>query len=82
MTHHRTDRGEVDFAGRCADNGARATALEGKYTSGTWRREALRLRNSALGTGVLATRDVLSTDPDDPVWAVPAAFVAYALGPE
>ncbi len=80
VTHHRTDRGEVDFAGRCADTGTRATALEGKYTSGAWRGQALSLRNSALGGGVLATRDLLSMERDDPVWAVPAAFIAFALG--
>lgn len=79
VTHYRTGQAEVDFAGRCSDTGTRVTALDGKYVSGSWRREALTIRNSTLATGVLATRDVLSIDADDPVWAVPAAFIAYAL---
>jgi hypothetical protein len=71
---------EIDFAGRCPDNLARSTALEGKYISGSWRREALTIKNSALTIGILATRDVLSVDPADEVWAVPSAFVAFGLG--
>ncbi len=79
VTHFRSDGAEVDFVGRCADTRSRATPLESKYVSGTWRREALTIRNSELREGVLATRDVLSVDPADPVWAVPAALVAYSL---
>jgi uncharacterized protein len=79
VTHHRSGQAEIDFVGRCSDNGERATPLDGKYVSGSWKRDALSIRNSAFGRGVLATRDVLSVDPDDPVWAVPASFIAYAL---
>ncbi len=80
VTHYRTGKSEIDFAGRCPDNLSRATALEGKYVSGSWRREALTVKNSALTNGILATRDVLSVDPADEVWAVPASFIAFALG--
>jgi len=80
VTHYRTGQSEIDFAGRCSDTGTRCVAIDGKYVSGSWRREALTIRNGSLGRGILATRDVLSIDPDDPVWAIPASFVAYALG--
>jgi hypothetical protein len=79
ITHHRVHQTEIDFAGRCSDTGDRMTALDGKYISGTWRKDALTIRNSGFARGVLATRDVLSIDVDDPVWAIPAAFIAYAL---
>ena len=79
VTHYRSGQAEIDFVGRCADTGDRATPIEGKYISGSWKREALSIRNSVFGRGVLATRDVLSIEPDDPVWAVPASFIAYAL---
>ncbi len=78
ITHHRTDRNEVDFAGRCADNGEPMTAIESKYSSSSWRREALTLRNS-LGGGLLATRDVLDIERDESVWAVPVSMIAWAL---
>ena len=80
VTHYRSGPSEIDFAGRCSDSGARATPIEGKYVSGAWRRGALTIRNSHLGRGVLATRDVLSIETEDPVWAIPAAFLAYAIG--
>lgn len=80
VTFYKTDQSEIDFAGRCSDNGKRATPLDGKYISGAWRRDALTIRNSKLGQGILATRDVLSIEADEPVWAIPAAFIAYALG--
>ena len=80
VTHYRTGKSEIDFAGRCPDNLNRATALEGKYVSGSWRREELTIKNSALRNGILATRDVLSVDSTDDVWAVPASFIAFALG--
>lgn len=79
VTHQRSGQAEIDFVGRCADTGERATPLDGKYVSGSWKRDALSIRNSAFGSGILATRDVLSVDPADPVWAVPASFIAYAL---
>ncbi len=56
------------------------TAIDGKYSSGSWRREGLSIRNSTIGKGVLATRDILSVDLSDNVWAVPASFIAYAVG--
>ncbi|HZU17661.1 MAG TPA: hypothetical protein VFD01_13815 [Candidatus Dormibacteraeota bacterium] len=55
------------------------TPIDGKYVSDSWRRQALGIRNSALGRGILATRDVLDVTQDSPVWAVPASFIAYAL---
>jgi uncharacterized protein len=79
VTHYRSGQAEIDFVGLCADTGERATPLDGKYISGSWKRDALSIRNSAFGRGVLATRDVLSIEPEDPVWAVPASFIAYAL---
>ena len=79
VTHYRGDRGEVDFAGTCADNLARSTPLEGKYVSGSWRQEALGIRNTPLKGGVLATRDILEVPPGEAVWAVPAPFIAFAI---
>ena len=79
VTHYRTDGGEVDFAGICSDTLTRATPVEGKYVSGSWGREALKVGNTALGGGILATRDVLDLDSKSKVWAVPASFLAYAL---
>lgn len=80
IVHYRTGQTEIDFTGRCADNGMRMTAIDGKYSSGSWRREGLSIRNSTIGKGVLATRDILSVDLSDNVWAIPASFIAYAVG--
>ncbi|MHB8325563.1 MAG: ATP-binding protein [Candidatus Dormibacteria bacterium] len=79
VTHYRGETGEVDFAGVCPDSLLRATPLESKYVSESWRRGALGIRNSALGSGILATRGILEVAGDEPVWAVPASFVAFAL---
>lgn len=80
VTHYHSSSGEVDFVGRCPDTLTPMTPLDGKYASGPWRREGLAVRRSRIGTGVLATRDVLDAPAGEPVWAVPAAFIAYALG--
>ena len=79
ITHYRNASSEVDFVGKCADSGTRMTPIEGKYVSDSWRQEALGLRNSAIGTGILATRDILEVTAGDAVWAVPASFLAFAL---
>jgi hypothetical protein len=80
VTHHRGSKSNViDFAGRCADTLARAVPVEGKYVSGGWRQEALAIANSVLGEGILATRDITDVTIGEPVWAVPAPFVALAL---
>ena len=79
ITHYRNDKSEVDFVGRCADLGTPMTPVEGKYVSDSWRQESLSLRNSAIGTGVLATRDILNAQEGEAVWAVPSSFIAFAL---
>jgi hypothetical protein len=80
VTHHRGSKSnEIDFAGRCADTRVRAVPVEGKYVSGGWRQEALVIANSTLGEGILATRDITDVTLGEPVWAVPAPFVALAL---
>jgi predicted AAA+ superfamily ATPase len=80
VTHHRGSKSnEIDFVGRCADTLARAVPLEGKYVSGNWRQEALAIANSTLREGILATRDITEVSVGEPVWAVPAPFVALAL---
>jgi uncharacterized protein len=80
VMHFRGRSSEIDFVGRCPDTLARMTPVEAKYVSDSWRRDAAAVRRSALGTGVLATRDVVEVTPGEPVWAVPASFIAYALG--
>ena len=79
VTHYRGGKSEIDFAGICPDSLERMTPVEGKYVSGSWRQNALGIRNSILGSGILATRDVLDVTLGEPVWAVPAAFIAFAL---
>jgi len=80
ITHYKNSRAEIDFAGVSPDTNTRMTALDGKYVSGAWRQEALTIRNSDIKTGVLATRDILSFEASDDVWAVPASFIAYSVG--
>ncbi len=79
ITHYRNDKSEIDFVGICADTRTRMTPIEGKYVSDSWRQQALSMRNSAIGGGILATRDILEVTVGEPVWAVPASFVAFAL---
>jgi len=80
VTHHRgTKSNEIDFAGTCSDTLNRAVPIEGKYVSGGWRRDGLAIANSTLGGGILATRDILDVTEGQPVWAVPASFLALAL---
>lgn len=80
VTHHRGSKSnEIDFAGTCADTLVRAVPIEGKYVSGGWRQESLAIANSTLGKGILATRDITDVGENEPVWAVPAAFVALVL---
>ncbi len=57
--HYRGPSGAIDFAGRCPDTPSRMTPIDGKYVPDSWRRQALGIRHSALGRGILARRDVL-----------------------
>jgi hypothetical protein len=79
IAHYRSPSGEIDFTGRCPDTLLRMMPIDGKDVSDSWRRHALGIGNSALGRGILATRDVLDVTPDSPVRAVSASFIAYAL---
>ena len=80
VMYFKPKRAEIDFVGIEPDTGVGFMPTASKYISGSWRREALSISNS-IGQGVLATRDILSVDDDDPVWAVPACFLAYCLAP-
>lgn len=72
VMYQRTASKEVDFCGPAFGR----MGFEGKYVDDNWRRQALTLK-AAFGRGVLATRAVLDTN--EPVWAVPAPFVAWML---
>jgi predicted AAA+ superfamily ATPase len=75
LFYFRTTTGnEVDFVARLLGD----AAIEGKYTSGSWRREAQTVQASAW-QGILATEDVLETDTSTGPWAVPAGILGYLL---
>lgn len=76
VMYERTDTGaEIDFVGPDLE-----IPFECKYTDGNWRREALTMR-ARYGRGVMVTRSPLLTGADEPIWAIPAAILAWMLGP-
>jgi uncharacterized protein len=75
VMYERTATGaEIDFVGPDLH-----TPFECKYTDASSRRDALTMK-ARHGRGVIATRSPLFTDPDEPVWAIPAAMLAWLLG--
>ena len=74
LFYYRTpSRNEVDFVSDLLAG----TAIEGKYTSGSWRREAQTVEASPW-LGILATESVLETDGEG-AWAVPAGVLGYVI---
>lgn len=65
---------EVDFVSMLLGD----AAIEGKYTSGSWRRQAQTVEASPW-QGILATEDVLETEGRTAPWAVPSGILAYLL---
>jgi uncharacterized protein len=75
LFYHRTpSRKEIDFVSSLLGG----AAIEGKFTSGSWRREAATVEASPW-RGILATVDVLETDDTSAAWAVPAGILAYLV---
>jgi hypothetical protein len=75
VMYERTDTGaEIDFVGPDLE-----IPFECKYTDDNWRREALTMK-ARHGHGVMVTRSPLLTGPDEPIWAIPAAILAWLLG--
>jgi len=75
VMYERTGTGaEIDFVGPDLE-----IPFECKYTDGQWRREALTMR-ARHGRGVMVTRSPLLTGSDEPIWAIPAAILAWLLG--
>jgi uncharacterized protein len=75
VMYERTATGaEIDFVGPDLE-----IPFECKYTDGRWRREALTMK-ARHGRGVMVTRSPLLTGPDEPIWAIPAAILAWLLG--
>jgi hypothetical protein len=75
VMYERTSTGaEIDFVGPDLE-----IPFECKYTDGRWRREALTMK-ARHGRGVMVTRSPLLTGPDEPIWAIPAAILAWLLG--
>ena len=73
--YERTDTGaEIDFVGADLE-----IPFECKYTDGHWRSEARTIR-ARHGRGVMVTRSPLLTGADEPIWAIPAAILAWLLG--
>jgi uncharacterized protein len=75
IMYERTDTGaEIDFVGADLE-----IPFECKYTDGHWRKEARTVR-ARHGRGVMVTRSPLLTGADEPIWAIPAAILAWLLG--
>ncbi len=75
LFYYRTPaRKEIDFVSRLLGD----VAIEGKYTSGSWRREAAAVEASRWH-GILATADVFEIDDPERAWAVPAGVLAYLI---
>lgn len=68
----RTATSEIDFVGSSI-----AVPFESKYVERGWKSES-RALSARYGRGIVATRNVL--DLEGPIWAVPAAIVAWMLG--
>ncbi len=78
LFYHRTPTGkEIDFVSPLLGK----NAVEGKFTDGRWRREAITV-NASEWRGILATESVLEIetgDRQDKAWAVPAGLLAYLV---
>ena len=75
VMYERTDTGaEIDFVGADLE-----IPFECKYTDGSWRKETRTMR-ARHGRGVMVTRSPLLTGADEPIWAIPAAILAWLLG--
>jgi len=75
VMYERTDTGaEIDFVGADLE-----IPFECKYTDSHWRTEARTIR-ARHGRGVMVTRSPLLTGADEPIWAIPAAILAWLLG--
>ncbi len=75
VMYERTDTGaEIDFVGADLE-----IPFECKYTDSHWRKEARTIR-ARHGRGVMVTRSPLLTGADEPIWAIPAAILAWLLG--
>ncbi len=75
VMYERTTTGaEIDFVGLDLE-----VPFECKYTDGSWRRESLTMA-ARHGRGVMVTRSPLMTGASEPIWAIPAAVLAWLLG--
>jgi Predicted ATPase (AAA+ superfamily) len=75
LFYYRTPTGnEIDFVSQLLGD----TAIEGKYTSGSWRREAQTV-DASPWRGILATENLLEVDGSEGAWAVPAGILGYLL---
>ncbi len=78
LFYHRTPTGkEIDFVSPLLGE----NAVEGKFTDGRWRREAITV-NASEWRGILATDSVLEIETEDArhrAWAVPAGLLAYLI---
>lgn len=75
VMYERTGTGaEIDFVGPDLE-----IPFACKYTDGGWRKEALTMK-ARYGRGVMVTRSPLLTGADEPIWAIPAAILAWLLG--
>lgn len=78
LFYHRTPTGkEIDFVSPLLG----PNAVEGKFTDGRWRREAITV-NASEWRGILATDSVLEVETgerQDKAWAVPAGLLAYLI---
>lgn len=78
LFYRRTPTGkEIDFVSPLLGT----NAIEGKYTDGSWRREALTV-NASEWHGIMATESVLEIgtgEQEARAWAVPAGLLAYLI---
>ena len=75
VMYERTATGaEIDFVGPELE-----IPFECKYTETSRRKDALTIK-ARHGRGMLVTRTAIVIDPNEPVWAVPAAMLTWLLG--
>jgi len=78
LFYHRTPTGkEIDFVSPLLGG----NAVEGKFTDGRWRRDAITV-NASEWHGIMATESVLEIETGaqrDKAWAVPAGLLAYLI---